>query len=188
MKRVQFGIYQVPAKNEQGANGKRAYARLISKETKKMDEICSFINECCSVNSADIKGVLDALSKYVGRELSYGSCVELDGLGFFSPALKTFKDGVNEKGEEIYKQVRESQPQKVKRTNVSKLDYDGRKAKLMAYLEMHRFINLTDYQRFVGCTYYVAKNDFKKFEEAELVQRQGYKTHRVYILATAQEE
>ena len=163
MKRVQFGIYQVPAKNEQGANGKRAYARLISKETKKMDEICSFINECCSVNSADIKGVLDALSKYVGRELSYGSCVELDGLGFFSPALKTFKDGVNEKGEEIYKvrvdgvnfrcakklkkQVRESQPQKVKRTNVSKLDYDGRKAKLMAYLEMHRFINLTDYQR-----------------------------------------
>ena len=50
MKRVQFGIYQVPAKNEQGANGKRAYARLISKETKKMDEICSFINECCSVN------------------------------------------------------------------------------------------------------------------------------------------
>lgn len=90
-------------KNEQGTSEKRAYARLISKETKKLDEICSFINECCSVNSADIKGVLDALSKYVGRELSYGSCVELDGLGFFSPSLKTVKDGVNEKGEELYK-------------------------------------------------------------------------------------
>lgn len=63
MKRVQFGIYQMPAKNEQGTSEKRAYARLISKETKKLDEICSFINECCSVNSADIKGVLDALSK-----------------------------------------------------------------------------------------------------------------------------
>ena len=204
MKRVQFGIYQMPAKNEQGTSEKRAYARLISKETKKLDEICSFINECCSVNSADIKGVLDALSKYVGRELSYGSCVELDGLGFFSPSLKTVKDGVNEKGEELYKvkvdgvnfrcakklkkKVCESQPLKVKRTNVSKFNYEGRKAKLMAYLEMHNFINLTDYQRFVGCTYYMAKNDFKRYEEEKLVQRQGYKTHRVYILATVQEE
>ena len=203
MGRVQFGIYQMPAENKKGNAAKKAYARLISRETKKLDEICSFINECCSVNSADIKGVLDALSKYVGRELSYGSCVELEGLGFFSPALKTFKDGMNEKGEEMYKvrvdgvnfrcskklkeQVRESQPQKVKRTNVSKFDYEGRRAKLIAYLEMHRFINLTDYQRFVGCTYYVAKGDFKKFEEEKLVQRQGYKTHRVYILAEKEE-
>ncbi len=203
MGRVQFGIYQMPAENKKGNAAKKAYARLISRETKKLDEICSFINECCSVNSADIKGVLDALSKYVGRELSYGSCVELEGLGFFSPALKTFKDGMNEKGEEMYKvrvdgvtfrcskklkeQVRKSQPQKVKRTNVSKFDYEGRRAKLMAYLDMHRFINLTDYQRFVGCTYYVAKSDFKKFEEEKLVQRQGYKTHRVYILAEKEE-
>lgn len=203
MGRVQFGIYQMPAENKKGNAAKKVYARLISRETKKLDEICSFINECCSVNSADIKGVLDALSKYVGRELSYGSCVELEGLGFFSPALKTFKDGMNEKGEEMYKvrvdgvnfrcskklkeQVRKSQPQKVKRTNVSKFDYEGRRAKLMAYLDMHRFINLTDYQRFVGCTYYVAKSDFKKFEEEKLVQRQGYKTHRVYILAEKEE-
>ena len=187
MKRVQFGIYQMPAKNEQGTSEKRAYARLISKETKKLDEICSFINECCSVNSADIKGVLDALSKYVGRELSYGSCVELDGLGFFSPSLKV--DGVTFRcAKKLKKKVCESQPLKVKRTNVSKFNYEGRKAKLMAYLEMHNFINLTDYQRFVGCTYYMAKNDFKKYEEEKLVQRQGYKTHRVYILATVQEE
>lgn len=68
----------------------------------------------------------------------------------------------------------------------SETNYTGIRYRI--HLEVHRFINLTDYQRFVGCTYYVAKSDFKKFEEEKLVQRQGYKTHRVYILATVQEE
>ncbi|WP_293666681.1 HU family DNA-binding protein [uncultured Parabacteroides sp.] len=199
MGRVKFGIYQIPAKNEKGGKEQKVYARLISNETKKMSEICSFINECCSVNSADIKGVLDALSKYIGRELSYGSCVELEGLGYFSPSLKTTKAGVNAKGvpqysvrvdgvnfrcsQELKKIVQNARPQKVKRTNVSKLDYEGRKAKMLEYLAAHRSINLTDYQELVSCTYYMAKNDFKKFEEEALIQKEGYRTHRVYILA-----
>lgn len=199
MGRVQFGIYQMPATNRKGEKEKKAYARLISQETKKMEEVCSFINECCSVNSSDIKGVLDALSKYVGRELSYGSCVELEGIGFFSPALKTVEDGVNAKGEAQYKvrvdgvnfrcakklkeRVRESRPQKVKRTNVPKLTFEGRKEKLLDYFKDHRAINLTDYQVLVSCTYYMAKGDFQKYLEEKLIVKEGYKTHRVYILA-----
>ena len=39
MGRVQFGIYQMPAENKKGNAAKKAYARLISRETKKFGQL-----------------------------------------------------------------------------------------------------------------------------------------------------
>jgi len=62
-----------------------------------MNDICEYISECSSVTSADIKGVLEALTSYIGRELSYGYSVELEGLGHFSPSVKS-KEVTDQKG------------------------------------------------------------------------------------------
>lgn len=196
MSRLQFGIYQIPEKNEKGNQKKKSYARLISWETRKTEEICSYISDCCSLTAADIKGTLEALSQYIGDQLSQGRCVELDGLGIFSPALKTVDEKSNDKGETLYdvrvngvnfrcsqklkKEVQKAMPQKVKRGNITSLDHKTRSEKLQAYLKRHPSINLTTYQQLVGCTYYQAKKDFRLFEEEKLVCRMGRSTHCVY--------
>ena len=91
---IQVSIYNTPG-NEQC--GPTSCARVITRDTKRMNDICEYISECSSVTSADIKGVLEALTSYIGRELSYGYSVELEGLGHFSPSVKS-KEVTDQKG------------------------------------------------------------------------------------------
>ena len=91
---IQVSIYNTPG-NEQC--GPTSCARVITRDTKRMHDICEYISECSSVTSADIKGVLEALTSYIGRELSYGYSVELEGLGHFSPSVKS-KEVTDQKG------------------------------------------------------------------------------------------
>lgn len=91
---IQVSIYNTPG-NEQ--RRPTSCARVITRDTKRMNDICEYISECSSVTSADIKGVLEALTSYIGRELSYGYSVELEGLGHFSPSVKS-KEVTDQKG------------------------------------------------------------------------------------------
>ena len=193
MKRVKFAVYDAPSKSNQAT-----CARLISGGTKNMQEVCEYINECCSITSSDIKGVLDALSNYIGHQLSNGYSVELDGLGHFSPALKTQKKEEDEEGKttfmvsvdgvnfrcspELKDKVKDCRPKKVKRENETKTSREERKILMMEFLKSHRNINISDYAALNQCTYYTAQNDIKKFEEEGDIQQEGYRTHRVYLL------
>ncbi|MCD8270136.1 MAG: hypothetical protein LUD46_17930 [Parabacteroides sp.] len=53
--------------------------------------MCRDLSDAGTVTSSDIKGVLEALTVYMGRELGYGYSIELEGIGHFSPALRTRK-------------------------------------------------------------------------------------------------
>lgn len=198
MGRIKFSIHQIPDANDKEVELKRPYARIVSSGTKRMDEICEYITNCSSVTSADIKGVLEALSQYIGRELSYGYSVELEGIGHFSPSLKTTKQEPDEKGRIAYsvttrgvnfrcanqlkKRVSQGKPQKVKRENVPEQDREGRKAKMLEYLQKHKSINITYYKALNNCTQYAAQNDIKQFVAEGLIASMGYKTHRMYML------
>ena len=61
---IQVSIYNTPG-NEQ--RRPTSCARVITRDTKRMNDICEYISECSSVTSADIKGVLEALTSYIGR-------------------------------------------------------------------------------------------------------------------------
>lgn len=192
MNRVGFSIYDLPGDNQASC------ARLISSGTKNMQEVCEYINECCSLTSSDIKGVLDALSNYIGRQLSYGYSVELEGLGHFSPALKTQKKEEKEDGKTVFtvsvngvnfrcapelkEKVKNCRPKKVKRENETKISWEERKIRMLEFLKSHRNINVSDYAALNQCTYYTAQNDIKKLEEEGYIQQEGYRTHRVYLL------
>lgn len=94
MSRNKFSVYNTPATKEKKSH---PYPRVISRGTRKMDRICYELSDSCSITSSDIKGVLEALSQYIGRELAEGYTVELEGLGHFSPSLKSIRD-VHEDG------------------------------------------------------------------------------------------
>ena len=193
MKRVEFAVYNVPGKKEE-----TSCARLISRGTRKMEEVCEHLNESCSINSSDIKAVLDALSNYIGNQLSRGYSVELEGLGYFSPALKTKQKETTEEGKvtysvtvdsvnfrcapELREKVKDCKPKKVKRENDRQTSFEERKVFMLEYLRNHPFLNISDYTAFNRCTYYIAQNDIKKLVEEGCLEQEGYKTHRVYKL------
>ena len=141
---IQVSIYNTPG-NEQ--RGPTSCARVITRDTKRMNDICEYISECSSVTSADIKGVLEALTSYIGRELSYGYSVELEGLGHFSPSVKS-KEVTDQKGNtkssasihgvnfrcspRLKEMVKKNAPILVKRENLPKTGIEGRKAKMLS--------------------------------------------------------
>ena len=141
MSRIKFSIYKTPVTDSKKSI---PYARVISSGTRKMKRICYELSDSCSITSSDIKGVLEALSQYIGRELAEGYTVELEGLGHFSPSLKSERN-IDDKGKAVYcasvhgvnfrcsnelkEMVKAARPQKVKRDNIPKEDCEGRKKK-----------------------------------------------------------
>lgn len=199
MSRIRYGIYEMPAKNEKGSVGTKTCVRTISYEVVGMDAICDHVTEASALTSAEVKGVLDMLAKFIGSELSHGRKVELEGLGIFSTSLKTKEKGVDKEGKRVYeaevagvnfrcsKKLKErvkmgERPQKVKRTNRAKSDYEQRRARLLNYLAQKPYINQTIYQGLTGCTSHVSRSDFKMFEEEGLLQAEGAGSHRIYLL------
>ena len=180
---IQVSIYNTPG-NEQ--RGPTSCARVITRDTKRMNDICEYISECSSVTSADIKGVLEALTSYIGRELSYGYSVELEGLGHFSPSVKS-KEVTDQKGNtkssasihgvnfrcspRLKEMVKKNAPILVKRENLPKTGIEGRKTKMLSYLERNSYINLTDYAGLNNCTRYRASEDIKQFIKDNVISR-----------------
>lgn len=191
---IRIGIYKTP---KNSGDGLSHCARVITQGTKRSDQICKFISDASSLNSSDIKGVLEALTTYIGRELSYGYSVELEGLGHFSPSVKS-RQIVNEKGKtksracvdgvnfrcspRLKGLVKEGSLVKIKRENLPENDLEGRKKRMLAYLEKHAYINVSVYASLNSCSRYQAGKDIKTFEQAGIIVRMGYRTHRIYVL------
>lgn len=199
MGRIKFGVYKAP--NTSGKE-QQSCARLISKGTMRMEDICEYLSDSCSLTSADVKGAIEALTTYIGRNLSNGYCVELEGLGHFSPALKTLQK-TDEKGRTVFfaradgvnfrcaKRLRElvdkDRPLKIKRENVTSNELTDRKNKMLKFLH-NPYINLTDYAGINHCSRYRATEDMKLFVKDGIVSKMGYRTHRVYSLPPKEEE
>ena len=200
MGRIKFGVYKAP--NTSGKE-QQSCARLISKGTMRMEDVCEYLSDSSTLTSADVKGAIEALITYIGRNLSNGYCVELEGLGHFSPALKTLQK-TDEKGRTVFfaradgvnfrcaKRLRElvdkDRPLKIKRENVTSNELTDRKNKMLKFLQNNPYINLTDYAGINHCSRYRATEDMKLFVKDGIVSKMGYRTHRVYSLPPKEEE
>lgn len=198
MGKIKFSIYQTPAHN---GRKQKPYARPILNGTKRMEEICHLLSDSCSITSSDIKAVLEALGQYIGRELANGYSVELEGLGHFSPSLRCTQ-GKDDKGKErctirvhgvnfrcansLKERVKQNQLQAIKRRNLPNTDRDGRKKKMLEYLQNHPSINVSAYALLNSCTYYASQNDIRQFLADGIIRSIGYRTHRIYLLAKAE--
>lgn len=200
MGRIKFGVYKAPNTN---GEEQQACARFISRGTLRMEDICDYLTDSTSLSSSDIKGALEALTVFIGKRLSYGYSVELEGLGHFSPALSTSQkmdengntvftvksDGVNFRcSKRLKKLVNRERPIKIKRENVSSSGISDRKNKMLRFLQNNPYINLTDYAGINHCSRYRAAEDMKLFTEDGTVIKMGYRTHRVYSLPQEKEK
>ena len=78
--------------------------------------------------------------------------------------------------------VKKNAPILVKRENLPKTGIEGRKTKMLSYLERNSYINLTDYAGLNNCTRYRASEDIKQFIKDNVIASVGYRTHRIYVL------
>ncbi|MDH6304857.1 putative histone-like DNA-binding protein [Parabacteroides sp. PF5-5] len=194
--RVNFTVHETP--RPKTATGKKTYhARVKPTGTKYLEDICEHINEVSSLTSADVKGALEAFFKYVSSQLRAGYNVELDGLGNFSVALRSYQrkskngrnissveiDGVNFRcSPRLKNAVKNTRLKKVKRPVKAFPNIAQRQARMVEYLEKYGTINQRDYATLNACSRYYATKDLKTFHEQGLIARSGGGTHKVYLL------
>lgn len=182
---IKFDWYKTPVPS--GRKDKEIpHARIVPQGTVHTRHLCKMISEASSLSSADVKGVLEALNFWMGLYISEGYSIELDGLGHFSPTLKsstrTDEKGNSKIGVEIdtvsfrcsvslKEKVREAELEKVPHKKEETLDKDERKKNILAVIKKELSINSTSCMVINRCTRYVALQDLKELEsEGKIVQ------------------
>lgn len=197
---VKYSLYEtpVPAERENRQTGK--HARVLPQGTKNTEFLCNVISECSSFSSADVKGILEALTYWMGFYLAEGNSIELNGLGHFSPTLKS-KMYIDEKGKPqldvqidtvsyrcspcLKKEIRKAPLEEIKRESGPKLSAEQRKENILQYIRKHVSINGKICMHINRCTRYVALNDLKKLVEEQKLIMTGNGKQQIYILPYA---
>ena len=65
------------------------YAVPVSTKVVGFKKLAKIISDRCSLTGTDVIGCLDALAYVIQREIDDGNNVRLDGIGIFSPSLKS---------------------------------------------------------------------------------------------------
>lgn len=192
---IKFGLYATPQPRGK-ENKETKHARALSCGTKALNDICYVLSDRCTLTSADIKAVLDGLVGYIHESLEYGYKVELEGLGIFSPALKSSLQTLPSGKQTVKAEVAginfrcscklKSAVGRIKtnpvKTSGTPFDFETRKERMIEYLQKHPYLNVTDYRTLNSCTYYRAKLDLKQFLADGLLSQTGHNSHKNYLL------
>lgn len=84
---ISFDWHENPKTKEHQDEEQTLHPRVLLNGSTSTAKLRSFIQEYCSLTETDVLAVLDALSHFMGRELSDGRQVHLDGIGYFRPTL-----------------------------------------------------------------------------------------------------
>ncbi len=192
--KVKISLYDIPLPGEQPEES-RLQARIQSKGTIRLNAICNELRDL-GVNSAQIKAVLDAVAKFMGKSLVNGYNFELEGIGTFSLSLhsaliekeegevvRVKAGGVNFRcGKELKRKIREAEFEQIKQspklTSLKK-----RRTKMIKYLGSNGYINISKYALLNDCSRYQAGKDLESFMKEEILVSSGSKSHKIYILA-----
>ena len=192
---LKFGWYKTPVPGDR-EDKQVPHARIISQGTLATKYMCKMISMSSTISSADVKGVLEALNFWMGFCLSEGNSIELDGLGYFTPTLKskitTDENGKNKVQAEIdsvsfrcatslKEQVREAGLELVKKTNTEKLPQEQRLKNIMTEVEENKCINRSTCMKLNRCNQFIALNDLKQLINSNKLIQIGGGKQTMYI-------
>ncbi|MDF9829574.1 HU family DNA-binding protein [Parabacteroides sp. PF5-6] len=72
----------IPGKEKTGYFAGKVPSGMITTHT-----LCQKISDRCSLTSADVKGVLEALTEEIEMELKYGRSIQMGELGIFTASI-----------------------------------------------------------------------------------------------------
>lgn len=194
---LKYSLYETPIPKERENKKTERHARVKSQGTKDTNFLCNLISQSSSFSSADVKGILEALASWMGFYLGEGNSIDLDGLGHFSPTLKT-QEYVDANGKTqlniqvdtvsyrcspaLKKEIRKARLEEVKRENGIKLAPLQRKENILWYVKKNISINCKICMEINGCTRYTALEDLKSLVAKEQLLQIGEGRQRMYLL------
>lgn len=192
---LKFGWYKTPVPRDR-EDKQLPHARIIPQGTLDTKYMCKMIATSSTISSADVKGVLEALNFWMGFYLSEGNSIELDGLGHFTPTLKSrVKTDENGKykvvaeadsvsfrcANSLKEQIREAGLELVKKTNTEKLPQEQRLENIMAEVAKNKCINRSTCMKLNHCSQFMALNDLKQLIDSKQLIQIGGGKQTMYI-------
>lgn len=194
---LKYSWYATPAPKDRDNRKTDTHARVKSQGTKDTEFLCNLISESSSFSSADVKGILEALASWMAFYLGEGNSIELEGLGHFSPTLKTSEytdeNGQLQRGVQIdtisyrcapslKKAIRKARLEEVKREILPPLSSAQRKENIEAYVRKNISINCKTCMDMNRCTRYAALQDLKELVDEQRLIQAGKGKQRMYLL------
>ncbi|MDD2437057.1 MAG: HU family DNA-binding protein [Massilibacteroides sp.] len=197
---VKYSIHESP--NPQKDSKKTYHARPVGMDTVRIDEIALNISNMSTFSSADIKGVLEALSKVLELNLGHGHTVELEGIGSFSISIASPK-GVEEaskinatnirfkkvnfkcssKLNKALKSIKFERSEKFRKKK--KHTEQERLSRILKYVEttqnLYKGIQSSNCMEINSCSRYMALKDLKTLVASGKLFRQGKKASSLYL-------
>jgi len=79
---LKYALYDTPVPDSR-ENKQMKHARVVYNGTVNMYMLCKLISASSSFSAADVKGILEAFTQWMGVYLAEGSILCLEGLGIF---------------------------------------------------------------------------------------------------------
>lgn len=204
--------YTMQEMNDLNNEGKTLlYPRLINSGSRGTDELASYIAECTSFSTADVKGVLDQLARGIALALARGESVKLDGIGLFTATLGLRKGKAREEPDgrgsrrnassiKINNVVFRADKKLVGVANehcrlervsgkfprrVSRYTPEERLALALDFLASHPYMRIADYAALTGLSRTVAGRELRRLYQTpgSGIGASGRGSHRVYVRA-----
>lgn len=158
-------------------NSTHKHARVVPQGKINTEMLCKMISSSSSFSSSDVKGILEGLNFWINFYLSSGNSVELDGLGHFSPTLRTKRQkspngnvrtivDINSVAfrcaPTLKQKLREAKLESVRKPETPLLLPEIRLKNILMAVEQQLSINTTTCMQLNSCTRYLALEDLKK--------------------------
>lgn len=194
---LKYSLYPTPVPKERENRSTEKHARVRSQGTKDTEFLCTLISESSSFSSADVKGILEALASWMAFYLGEGNSIELEGLGHFSPTLKTreYRDENGKSQRHVHidtisyrcspslkKEIRKARLEEIKRETHPPFSPAERKENIEAYIRKNISINCKTCTDINKCTRYAALQDLKELVDEKRLLQVGKGKQHIYIL------
>lgn len=187
--------------NPTGESKKQAlHPRVVPYGTIRTNELIEEAEGRSGLSGADIKGALRVIADVMASRLNEGYNVELEELGFFSVSLSSHPvmDKKEIRSESIhFRNVNfrcgKYLKGKLKTMHLERMPegkgvlppFEERVLRLTEYLDSHHYITCSDYRELTGCSKYRALEDLKKLIDEGKLEKNGYKSTRVYTIPSS---
>lgn len=198
---IYYDLYETPT--PEGEKPKPLHARVCSKGTISGKDFMNQVFREEHMPHAMIVGIVQAITTTLGDWLADGYTVEVEGLGFFSPALKCTRSVMSKKevrAESIHMSTVKFRPSiDFKRYVASKMyperadkrffpqkpkavgEVDERKQCLLDFLDANICITRAEYARLVHVTDRRAVSDLQFFVGSGVIRKRGAGRSVVYV-------
>lgn len=192
---AEFSYFKNPP--QPGDKNPLMHPRVIVQGTKTTADLAFIISECSTFSSADTKGVLEALGKWVPFYLKEGYNVELEGIGLFSISVqgplvddpkKVMAPDVHFKDVNFRTSLQLKEKLKFikfEHKPLSKTTFvipEKRKQQILTYLKNHPAMSRTTCMQLNRCSKHIAIADLNELIAGDLIEKLGDGRTVLYVL------